>query len=150
MRLATALAFSVVLAAPAVGAQQMTPPMTTPGPISRITLFRVKPGQGDAFWNDVRTNLKPIYDEYKRQGIVTDYGYFTKQTFENEEDWTVGLSLSGPNWAALDTFGQRTDAVTLRHYGSAERRTQAANARNATRDLVSSFLIRAQTPNPMP
>lgn len=40
----------------------------TEGPISRIVLIHIKPGRGTEFWSDIRQNLKPIYEEYKKQG----------------------------------------------------------------------------------
>jgi hypothetical protein len=123
-------------------------PNTTPGPVARIILIRVKPGHSDQFWADFRQHLKPIYDEEKRRGIITDWGVFTKSTLENPDDWGVGLSLTYPNWAALDNLTARADTVTLAHYGSAANRTAAGNARTEHGTTVSSFLIRDQTVNP--
>jgi len=126
-------------------------PQTTPGGVSRITLYRTKTGKTDAFWSDVRTHLVPIYEEYKKQGLVTNYGWFTKSTLENQQDWDVGFSATFANWSALDKFNAAaTDPITLAHYGSAANRTAAGAVRSDNRDVVSSFLIRAQAPNPMP
>jgi hypothetical protein len=123
-------------------------PNTTPGPISRIILIRVNPGHNDQFWADFRQHLKPIYDEEKRRGIITDWGTFTKSTQETPDDWGVGISITYANWSAFDTSGARTDSVSLTHYGSAANRTAAGNARVEHGHIVSSFLIRAQTVNP--
>ena len=64
-------------------------------------------------------------------------------------DWDVGLTLTYPNWAAFDNLGQRTDPITIPHYGSMEARTAAATARGNYAELAQSFLIRQQTPNPI-
>jgi hypothetical protein len=144
-RLAIA-ALAIMLAAPAAFAQQS--PNTTPGTLSRIVLIRVKPGHADQYWADFRQHLKPIYDEEKRQGILTDWSAATKPTQENPEDWGIALVLTYPNWAALDNLGPRTDPITLAHYGSAANRTAAANARIEHAAVTSTFLLRAQTVNP--
>ena len=148
---ATVFAAAAPAQTPSAMSTVLPGPQTTPGGVSRITLYRTKTGKTDAFWSDVRTHLVPIYEEYKKQGLITDYGWFTKSTFENEHDWDVGLSLTVANWTALDKFAAAaTDPITLAHYGSLANRTAAAAARAENRDVVSSFLVRAQAPNPIP
>ena len=152
-----ALAFGLALISVVPGLQAQTPTAapaaamgnTTPGNVTRVVLLRIKPGQSDAFWNDVRRNGKPIYDEYKKRGIIVDYGYFTKSTFDGPTDWDVGYTLTFANWGAFDNLGQRTDPVTIAHYGSVEQRTAAQVARINISELAQSFLIRQQTPNPV-
>jgi hypothetical protein len=134
-----------VFAAPALAQQS---PNTTPTTVTRVILIRIKPGHADPFWQDVRQHLKPIYDEEKRQGMLADYSVSTKSTQDNPEDWNVALTLTYPNWAALDTFGPKTDPITLAHYGSAANRTAAGNARIEHGAIVASFLVRDQTVNP--
>jgi len=56
------------------------------GPVWRITYYHVKPGMGDAFWKDVRENLRPIYDEAKKQGYFSDYKFFTNATNNGPND----------------------------------------------------------------
>jgi hypothetical protein len=121
----------------------------TEGTISRIVLLRIKPGRATPFWADVRQNVKPIFEEYKKQGVISDYEFFTKATTENLEDWNVGYALTYKNYAALDGLAARTDPITLKFYGSAEARTAAANRRPDNSTLVSSFLIRQVDPRPI-
>jgi hypothetical protein len=144
-RLAVA-ALALMLAAPAAIAQQSA--NTTPGTLSRVVLIRIKPGHADQFWADFRQHQKPVYDEEKRQGILTDWSVATKPTLDNPDDWGVALVLTYANWAALDNLGPRTDPITLAHYGSAANRTAAGNARLDHGTLVSTFLLRSQTVNP--
>lgn len=155
MRIALACGLALIAVVPGLQAQTPTPAPamamgnTTPGNVTRVVLLRIKPGQSDAFWNDVRRNGKPIYDEYKKLGIIVDYGYFTKSTFDGPTDWDVGFTLTYANWAAFDNLGQRTDPVTIAHYGSVEQRTAAQLARINYSEVAQSFLIRQQTPNPI-
>lgn len=141
------LGFSAALLTAASASAQVGSPNTTPGPVTRVILIRITPGHADAFWQDVRQHGKPVYEEYKRRGIITDYSVSTKSTTENPDDWNVVLTLSYANWAALDGLASRTDPVTLAHYGSAAQRTAAATARLANGTVVSSILVREQTVN---
>src|SRR5438270_1480321 len=139
-------ALALALASAPTLAQQS--PNTTPGTVTRIVLVRVKPGRADQFWADFRQHLKPIYDEEKRQAILTNWSVATKSTLDNPDDWGVAIVLTYPNWAALDNLTTRTDPITLAHYGSAANRTAAGNARIENGVIVSSFLVRDQTVNP--
>src|SRR5450755_1471511 len=47
------------------------------GPVWRVTYYRLKPGQGEAFWKDFRENLKPGYEMVKKEGILKDYKVWT-------------------------------------------------------------------------
>jgi hypothetical protein len=96
----------------------------------------------------MRQHGKPIYDEQKKQGLLTNYTVGTKSTLDNPEDWNVVLTLTYPNWAALDTFTSRADPIALAHYGSAANRTAAGNARIDHSTTVASFLVRDQAVNP--
>jgi hypothetical protein len=120
----------------------------TEGTISRIILIHIKPGKNTDFWSDIRQNLKPIYEEYKKQGVINDYAFFTKATSENADDWNVGINLVYKNYGALDGLAARTDPITLKFYGSREARTAAANKRPENGTVVSSFLIRQVDPRP--
>jgi hypothetical protein len=120
-----------------------------PGPVSRVVLLRINPGKANDFWADVRQHTKPVFEEYKKAGIVTNYGFFTKATTENPDDWNVGFILTYQNYAALDGLADRTDPITLKHYGTREARTAAANRRVEYAKTISSFLIRDVDPRPM-
>lgn len=139
--LAVALSSAPVLA-------QVGSPNTTPGPVTRVILIDIKPGRADAFWADMRRNLFPISEQQKRQKLLVDYTVATKVTADSPDDWNVVMTLTYPNWAALDTFSSRADPITLAHYGSAANRTAAALARVENSTTVSSFLVRNQTVNP--
>ncbi len=145
-RLPVAALALMLCAAPAFA--QPGSPNTTPGTVTRVTLVRIKPGHADPFWQDVRQHLKPILDEYKQKGILTNYTVGTKPTIDNPDDWNVVLTQSYANWAVLDNLGPRTDPITLAHYGSAANRTAALMARLEHSTTVVSFLVRDQAINP--
>jgi hypothetical protein len=131
-----------------------TPPATTAGNVSRVTYFDVLPGKTNEFTTFLRTNTKPILDEQKKQGLILNYGYFTKPTTEGPGDWDLGVVITYANYAdAIDFNAERNakfDAISLAHYGSADARTKANDSLNGLRTVTSSILVRALTLNPMP
>jgi len=89
-------------------------------------------------------NLIPIYEEYKKAGIITEYGINNNVTTANANDWNVAIILTYPNFATLDNLGARQNPILLKHYGSAEKQQAAAQARGQIRTVVQSYLVRAQ------
>jgi hypothetical protein len=122
----------------------------TLGPVQRIILLDIKPGQGSAFWTDLRQNVRPLYDEYKRQGLIQDYSFALKTTAEGPQDWDVAIVLTFKNWAALDTFSTKGDSVSVRYYGSYGKRSEMGAKRAESGTTVSSFLVRGVTLKELP
>jgi hypothetical protein len=137
------LVFAFVVPWARVAAQQAASSVkVTPTSVSRVILVKVNPGQRPAFDQDVIDNLIPVYEEEKKAGILTNYIIFNNVTTDNPNDWTVGLDLTYPNYATLDTLAERTDPITLKHYGSAAQRQAAGDHRTQLATVVSSRLIR--------
>ena len=84
---ATLLATLLTIAAALPMGAQTPTPNTTPGAVVRVVHLRIKPGRTDAFWADVRQNLKPVWDAEKQAGIISDYMVSTKSTTEGPNDW---------------------------------------------------------------
>ena len=133
-----------------IGSEAKAQENFTEGPIWRVALVKIKPGKNTDFWMDMRKNLKPTYEAYKRDKIITDYAVYLKSTVENEGDWNVAISIQYPNFAALDGLAARTDPVTLQIYGSKEARAAAGAKRPEFGTLVASFLMRQVTPKDLP
>jgi hypothetical protein len=122
----------------------------TLGPVSRIILIDIKPGKGSAFWTDLRQNVRPLFDEYKRQGLIEDYSVGLKTTSDGPQDWDVSLVLRFKNFAALDTFATKGDSVSMRYYGTYGQRSQAGARRAEFGTTVGSFLVRGVTLKELP
>ncbi|OLD60019.1 MAG: hypothetical protein AUI33_15935 [Ignavibacteria bacterium 13_1_40CM_2_61_4] len=133
-----------------VGAQAQGQDNTIPGPVWRVSTYKVRPGKMNDVLMDLRQHFRVVNEEYKRQGVILDYKIYFNSTTDGPNDWDYAIATAYKNWAALDTLGPVADAATLKHYGSAEKRQQANDARNQLRDLVSSRLIREQTLKPLP
>ena len=148
MHMQRAVLLAVLLStAAASSSAQPNSANTTPGSVVRVIHVKINQGHNAQFWQDVRQNLKPVYDAYKAQGVITDWTLSTKVTTESPNDWNVSIQLIYPNFAALDNLNSRTDPITLAHYGSAEKRTAAANARSEHGTQVHNYLVRRQTVN---
>jgi hypothetical protein len=116
------------------------------GPVWRVTYFHVKPGQGEAFWKDMRENLKPVYESLKKEGLITDYKVRTNVTTDNPNDWDVAVGLMFANWAALDQADAKAATIVAKHYGSRDAMIEAGKKRNDLREVVMSKLAREATP----
>ncbi len=91
---------------------------------------------------DLRKNLKPYYDELKKQGVIPDYQIQIKSTAESENDWQVALMFQYKNYAALDDSTAKADPISLKIYGSAEARREATAKHLEISTTVSSYLTR--------
>jgi hypothetical protein len=136
------LCFVMVLlfvVAPAVVAQN---PNYNNGPVWRIIYVDVKPGMGDAFWSDIKANFRPIYDEYKKQGWVVDYKFYTNPVAEHPNDWSVAIAIEYKDWGTLDEMAEKAAAITEKHYGSRQAMMDAAKKRNEFSPTLSTSLAR--------
>lgn len=116
------------------------------GPVWRVTYFHIKPGQGEAFWKDIRENMKPLYEEYKKAGMISDYKVWYNLTTDRPDDWDVAVGILFPNYAALDQVDAKAATISAKHYGSREAMLDAAKKRTEIRDVVMSKLAREVMP----
>jgi hypothetical protein len=137
------LVFVFVLPWAQVAAQQAAGGVkVTPSTVTRVILVKINPGQRPLFDQDMMDNQIPVLDEEKKAGTLSNYEIFNNVTTNGPNDWTVGIALTYPNYAMLDNLGERNDPITLKHYGSAEKRQAAADHRNQFTIVVSSRLQR--------
>jgi len=116
------------------------------GPVWRVTYYHIKPGQGEAFWKDFRENVKPVYEEAKKQALLSDYKVWYNVTTDRPDDWDVAVATIYPNYAAIDQIDAKAATISAKHYGSREAMLEAAKKRNDFREVVMSKLAREVTP----
>src|SRR3954470_19605258 len=121
----------------------------TEGPVWRISLFKVKPGKLSDVLMNWRQNWRVINEEMKRQGLIVGYRVYVNTTTDGPDDWDLATAIAYKNWAAFDGLGEKVDAITLKHYGSPEKRQQAVDELNQMRQLVSSRLVEELTLTPL-
>jgi hypothetical protein len=117
-------------------------PNFDPGPVWRVTYYHIKSGQADAFWKDFRENTKPIFEEFKKAGWIVDYKTFTNPVTDHPNYWNVALSVSYPNYAALDQLAAKAATIVNKHYGSRDAALAAAKKQDDIREVVASHLAR--------
>jgi len=127
----------LVIAAPGVFAQEHY----TEGPVWRIQLIRVKPTKMDAYLTSLRQSTKPFIEEEKKQGLVTDYKIFMKQTKNNPEDWDICVAIQFKNWAALDGAAAKGEAVRDKVLGGKAQALDLNDKRAEIREIISSELL---------
>ena len=114
----------------------------TEGTVDRVTLVHILPGHFNAFMDDLKTNIKPIWDAEKSAGIIIDYNIFLNQTKANIEDWDIGFVLSYKNMAALDGLGMKVLELRMKQYGDKSKEQQVVNKRVENGVAVGSYLVR--------
>src|SRR3984893_18217031 len=136
------LALPILAFGPALVAQN---PNYNNGPVWRVIYVDVKPGMGDAFWTDIRQNFKPIYVEFKKQGWIVDYKFYTNPVAQHPNDWSVAIAIEYKTWGTLDEMGEKAAAISEKHYGSRQAMMEAAKKRSEIAPTLSSSLAREVT-----
>lgn len=113
----------------------------TEGPVWRIQLIRVKPNKMDAYLSSLRQASKPFIEEQKKQGLVTDYKVFLKQTKNNPEDWDICVAIQYKNWAALDGQAAKAEAIRDKILGGKAQAQDLGEKRSEIREIISSELL---------
>jgi hypothetical protein len=116
------------------------------GPVWRVSYYHLKPGQGEAFWKDVRDHVKPVLESLKKEGLISDYKFWLNDTTDHPGDWDVAIGTLYPNYAAIDGLDAKGATIVAKHYGSRDAALEAGKKRNDLRELVMSKLAREVMP----
>ncbi len=115
------------------------------GTVERVILVRILPGHGNAWWDDVKNNLQPVWNAEKANGLIEGYQVFLNQTKANPDDWDVGISITYKNMAALDGLGMKVLDLRMKQYGDKSKEQQVIDKRVENAQTVASYLIRNVT-----
>lgn len=115
------------------------------GPVWRVIYVNVKTGMGDQYWDDLNKNFKPLYDEFKKQGWVVDYKFYTNPVTEHPDDWNVAIAIEYKNWGSIDELSEKATTIVEKHYGSHQASVDAAKKRADFSTTVKSSLAREVT-----
>src|SRR6266478_9426896 len=130
-----AVCLSLMSVASAVAQDQYTE-----GGVTRVTLVQILPGHFNAFMDDLKTNIKPIWDAQKKAGLIESYGLFLNTTKANPDDWDIGFSLSYKNFAALDGLAQKVLDLRMKQYGDKSKEQQVIDKRVQNVRVVASVV----------
>jgi hypothetical protein len=113
------------------------------GRIWRVTYLRIKPGKVDAFYTDLRKNLRPFYEEMKKQGYYVDYKVYINQALSSPNDWGVAVAVCYKNWSALDQIGTPAQTKVLEGLsGAYDKRQATAAQRLEAVDVIRTAILR--------
>jgi hypothetical protein len=135
-----ALCLSLMSVASAVAQDQYTE-----GGVTRVTLVQILPGRFNAFMDDLKNNIKPIWDAEKKAGLIEDYNIFLNTTKANPDDWDIGFALSYKNFAALDGLAQKVLDLRMKQYGDKNKEQQVIDKRVQNAKVIASMLTREIT-----
>ena len=117
----------------------------TEGGVTRVTLVQILPGHFNAFMDDLKNNIKPIWDAEKKAGLIENYSIFLNATRANPDDWDIGFTLSYKNFAALDGLAQKVLDLRMQQYGDKSKEQQVIDKRMQNGRLITSILTREIT-----
>jgi hypothetical protein len=117
----------------------------TEGGVTRVTLVQILPGHFNAFMEDLKTNVKPIWDAEKSAGLIENYSIFLNVSRANPDDWDIGFTLSYKNFAALDGLSQKVLDLRMKQYGDKSKEQQVIDKRVQNGRLITSILTRQIT-----
>ena len=115
------------------------------GPIWRVTYLNVKPGKMGDSLKDLRANFAKVNAAAKAAGLILDYKVYLNPTTTGPTDWNIATAILYKNWGALDGLTAQAEALTLKHYGTAEARQKANGARLDLWTVTSSNFAREVT-----
>jgi hypothetical protein len=131
------LCLSLLSVATAVAQDQYTE-----GGVTRVTLVQILPGHFNAFMDDLKTNIKPIWDAEKKAGLIENYSIFLNSTKASPDEWDIGFTLSYRNFGALDGLAQKVLDLRMSHYGDKGKEQQVIDKRVQNGRTVASILTR--------
>ena len=115
------------------------------GAVWRITFYKIKPNQEDAYFASLRQKAKPYLDQLKQQGIIVDYKTYLNETSSGHGDWDLALAVEYRNFASLDGLTAKVEAARDKFFGSKDSAQQVGQQRTEMREEVGSILIREVT-----
>lgn len=115
------------------------------GPVSRVVLVHILPGHFDAFMEDLKKNIVPLWEKEKSSGLIQDYQMWLNLTTSAPDDWNFGYSLTYKNMAALDGLADKVYDVRMKQYGDKNSEQKVIDKRVENAHVVGSVLTRAIT-----
>lgn len=117
----------------------------TEGGVTRVTLVQILPGHFNAFMDDLKNNIKPLWEAEKKAGLIDSYGIFLNSTKANPDDWDIGFALGYKNFAALDGLAQKVLDIRMQQFGDKSKEQKVIDKRVENARVVTSVLTREIT-----
>ena len=142
MKRAVWLAVAVMCLTSALSMTSVAQVKYNEGPVDRVVLLHFLPGHFDAFMDDLKKNIVPIWEAQKKAGLIESYGLFLNTTRSTPDDWDFGYELKYKNMAALDGLPDKVYDMRMKQYGSSSAEQKVIDKRVENVHVVSSYLLR--------
>jgi L-rhamnose mutarotase len=113
----------------------------TQGPVVIVSFVRTQPGMFEEYMRYLDTTYKRLFDEYKKQGIVTDYAIYQALP-RDPQDADLILTVTYKNMAAFDDLQARSDPAVKQVFGSLPKAASASADRDKLRKQLGSQMVR--------
>ena len=113
----------------------------TQGPVVIVSFVRTEPGMFDEYLRYLDVTYKRLMEEYKRQGIITDYAIFQALP-RDPNDADLILTVTYKNMAAFDDLQARADPAVKQIFGSLPKAASASADRDKLRKQLGSQMVR--------
>ena len=107
----------------------------TEGSVLEISAIKIKPGGFDTYMAWLSKTWKAAQEEYKKAGIIVDYGVYATNA-RNPSEPDLYLTVVYKNWAALDGLQDKTDPIDKKIFGSTAQANQGFIDREKIREVL--------------
>ena len=120
-----ALCFYLMSVATAVAQDQYTE-----GGVTRVTLVQILPGHLNAFMEDLKHNIQPLWEAQKKAGLIESYGIFLNATKANPENsigisaflWAIRISRRSTVWH------KKFSTLRMKQYGDKNKESRRSKS----------------------
>ncbi len=107
----------------------------TEGSVIEVSSIKIKAGGFDAYMSWLAKSWKAANEEYKKAGLIVDYGVYGTNA-RNPKEPDLYLVIVYKNWGALDGLQDKTDPIDRKIYGSMEAANQGYVDREKIREVL--------------
>jgi hypothetical protein len=110
----------------------------TEGNVHFVTKIRTEPGRFEDYMKFLDTTFKAEMEAFKKAGLILDYQVILAQP-HNESEPDLLLVVTYKNWAGIDGWATKFDAVTKQVEGSLDASDRATVDRGKIRRILGSY-----------
>jgi hypothetical protein len=112
------------------------------GTVTEVLQYEVKPGQLNAFMQDLAADFRPAMEQGKARGAILNYGV-DQPVDPRPGEPNLSVVIVFKNMAALDRPLDDSDKSAVAHYGSLEKARDALMKRETEATYKGSLLLRS-------
>ena len=137
-RIVLGLSAAAVLAASSLVAADGKP--YTEGNVVNVAAIRTEYGHFDDYLKFLAGDWKKEMEAEKAAGLIVSYEVLQAEP-RGPNDADIYLVITYKNWAALDGFGDKADAISIKQYGSVAKSNEGMADRGKIRRALGSETI---------